>query len=125
MSWKGGGMLRSWRRLFFVFGLPFVGILFVVIVIIVVVRVFFVIIVVIVFGKHDDVHGMSLRHFEFGVALRAGENLAFFHFVFVQVDLGIAFWALRHVTRLLPTCASNEKVLYTATVKLSAEDYQG
>jgi hypothetical protein len=39
---------------------------------------------------------MRLRHFELRVAFGAGQNLAFFDLVFVQIDFSIAFRASGH-----------------------------
>jgi len=41
-------------------------------------------------------HGMSLSHLQLGIAFRAAQNFPFFHFVFVEIDLGVAFRASRH-----------------------------
>jgi 8-oxo-dGTP diphosphatase len=73
----------------------------------------------IIIGENDDVHWMGLRHFELDVAFRAAQNLAFFHFVFVQVDLSVAFWAFGHVDFSCSGGLSPESVLYNARVKLS------
>jgi hypothetical protein len=55
-----------------------------------------IIVVIFVLGKDDEVHGMNLRHFELRVAFAAAHNFAFFDFVFVQVDVRVAFRALGH-----------------------------
>ena len=39
---------------------------------------------------------MNLRHFELSVAFRTAHDFAFFDFVFVQVDISVAFRALGH-----------------------------
>jgi hypothetical protein len=39
---------------------------------------------------------MSLRHFKLRIALMAAENFAFFHFVFVQINFGVAFGTSGH-----------------------------
>src|SRR6516162_2238610 len=39
---------------------------------------------------------MRLRHFQFALALRAAEDLPFFHFVFVHVDFCGTLWAAEH-----------------------------
>jgi hypothetical protein len=58
--------------------------------------VFFVFIVIIVFRNDVQMDGMDLRNLQFRLALWATENLAFFDFVFVDVDLGGTFWAADH-----------------------------
>ncbi len=59
---------------------------------------FFVLFFVVQIVRDDvQVNGMYLRHFEFGFALRAAENLALFDFVFVHVDFGGTFGAADHV----------------------------
>jgi len=40
--------------------------------------------------------GMDLRDLQLGLAFRATENLAFFDFIFVDVDFGGTFWAADH-----------------------------
>jgi hypothetical protein len=92
----------SLQGLFFVVERIFFFALFFVVVVLFLFGFLFVIIVIVVFGKNNNVHGMSLGHFEFGVALRAGKNLAFLYFIFVEIDLSVAFGTLRHVTQLLP-----------------------
>jgi hypothetical protein len=39
---------------------------------------------------------MDLQHLEFHIALRASQDFAFFYFVFVHVNLGVAFRASHH-----------------------------
>src|SRR6478672_1209896 len=39
---------------------------------------------------------MRLRHFQFALALRAAEDLPFFHFVFVHVNFCGTLWAAEH-----------------------------
>jgi hypothetical protein len=58
--------------------------------------VFFIFVIIHVFGDDVQVDGMDLRDFQFGLALGATENLAFFDFVLVDVDLGGTFWAADH-----------------------------
>jgi hypothetical protein len=80
--------LKKLFRLFFLFffldGVLFVGILF------------FVFFLIFVIGNYDEVNRMSLRHLKFGVTFMAAENFAFFHFVFVQIDFGVAFRTSGH-----------------------------
>src|SRR4030088_804102 len=53
--------------------------------------VFFIFVVIHIFGDDVQMDGMDLRDFQFGLALWATENLAFFDFVFVDVDFGGTF----------------------------------
>jgi hypothetical protein len=57
---------------------------------------FFVFIVVEIFGDDVEVNGMDLRHLELGFTLGATEDLAFFDFVFVDVDFGRTLGAADH-----------------------------
>jgi hypothetical protein len=92
------GARRTAVDLFFVF---FLVILFLILGEVAIFRnfflfIFFVFVVVHVFGDYIQVDGMDLRDFQFGLALWATENLAFFDFVFVDVDLGGTFGAADH-----------------------------
>ena len=62
---------------------------------------FFVVIVIIIvveiFGDDIQVDGMRLRHFQLGLTLGAAEDLALFHFVFVDVDFSGTLGAADHV----------------------------
>jgi hypothetical protein len=58
---------------------------------------FFVVFFIQIFGDDVQVNGMSLGDFELRFTLWATENLAFFHFVFVDVDFGGTFGAADHV----------------------------
>jgi hypothetical protein len=58
--------------------------------------VFFVFVVIHIFGDDVQMHGMDLRDLQFRLALRATENLAFFDFVFVDVDFSGTFRAADH-----------------------------
>jgi hypothetical protein len=58
--------------------------------------VFLVFVIIHVFGDDVQVDGMDLRDLQFGLALWATENLAFFHFVLIDVDLSGTFWAADH-----------------------------
>ncbi len=40
---------------------------------------------------------MGLGHFELHIAFGATQDFAFFHFVFIQINFGIAFRASGHV----------------------------
>jgi hypothetical protein len=55
-----------------------------------------VVIVIQIFGDDVEMDRMDLRHFQFGLALRATQNFTFFHLVFVDVDLGGTFRAADH-----------------------------
>jgi hypothetical protein len=65
--------------------------------------IFFVFIIIQVFGDDIQMHGMDLRDFQLRLALRATENLAFFDFVFVDVDFSGTFRAADHGS-ILRTC---------------------
>jgi len=54
---------------------------------------FFVLIFV---GNNVHVDGMDLQHLQFHITLRAGEDFAFLYFVFVHINLGVAFRASHH-----------------------------
>jgi hypothetical protein len=58
----------------------------------------FVILIIVLFVVGDDVqmNRVDLRNFQLGFALRAAQNLAFFHFVFVDIDFGRTFRAANH-----------------------------
>jgi hypothetical protein len=56
----------------------------------------FVIVIIHIFGDDVQMDGMDLRDFQFGLALWATQNLAFFDFIFVDVDLGGTFRAADH-----------------------------
>ena len=58
--------------------------------------VFIVLVIIQIFGDDIQVDGMDLRHFQFGLALWATQNLAFFDLIFVDVDLGGTFRAADH-----------------------------
>jgi hypothetical protein len=53
-------------------------------------------VIIIIVGNDVQVDGMDLRDFQLGLAFWATENLAFFDFVFVDVDFGGTFWAADH-----------------------------
>jgi hypothetical protein len=48
----------------------------------------FVIVIIQFIGNDVEVHGVRLRDFELRLALGAAQNLALFHFVFVNIDFG-------------------------------------
>jgi hypothetical protein len=58
--------------------------------------VFVVFVIIQIFGDDIQVDGMDLRNFQFGLALWATQNLAFFDLVFVNVDFGGTFRAADH-----------------------------
>jgi hypothetical protein len=51
---------------------------------------------VIIVGNDVQMNGMDLRDFQLGLAFWATENLAFFDFILVDVDLGGTFRAADH-----------------------------
>src|SRR5271154_6748439 len=53
-------------------------------------------VVVIIVGNDVQMHGMYLRDLQFGLALGTAQDLAFFDFVFVDVDFGRTFRATNH-----------------------------
>jgi 8-oxo-dGTP diphosphatase len=61
---------------------------------------FLVLLFVRIVGDEVQVDGMRLRDFEFGLALGTTQDLAFFDFVFVDIDLGGTFRATDHGTIL-------------------------
>jgi hypothetical protein len=58
--------------------------------------VFFIFVIIQIFGDDIQMDGMDLRHFQFGLAFWATQNLAFFDLVFIDVDLGGTFRAADH-----------------------------
>jgi hypothetical protein len=58
---------------------------------------FFIVFLILVIGDNDEVHGMSLRDFELGITFGAAQNFAFFHFIFVEIDFGVAIGTSGHV----------------------------
>jgi hypothetical protein len=87
-------------------GLPSLFVLFLVVLVIIVVlkiAVFaglgflLVFIVIIVFvGDEVEMHRMRLRNFQLRFALRATQDFAFFHLVFIDIDFGGTFRAADH-----------------------------
>src|SRR6266446_1250140 len=49
-----------------------------------------------IIGDEVPVHGVRLRHLEFGLTLRTTQDLAFFDFIFVHIDFGGTFWTTNH-----------------------------
>src|SRR5579885_3460967 len=49
-----------------------------------------------VVGNQVQVDGMGLRHFKLRFAFGAAQNLALFHFVFIDVDFGGTFGTANH-----------------------------
>src|SRR5690348_6565782 len=58
--------------------------------------VFLLILLVLIVGDEVQIDGMYLRDLEFGFAIGAAKNLAFFHFVFVHIDFSGTFRATDH-----------------------------
>src|SRR5271168_3771414 len=82
----------------------------------------------IVVGDTVQVHGMSLRYFELGLALGTSQDFPFFDFVFIDVDFGGTFraadhgsilrWNLRMTGRYFAPARCS--VLYTALREVKA-----
>jgi hypothetical protein len=51
---------------------------------------------IVIIGNDVQMDGMDLRDFQLRFAFWATENLAFFDFILVDVDLGGTFWAADH-----------------------------
>jgi 8-oxo-dGTP diphosphatase len=94
--------------------------------------VFLVVLFVRVIGDEVQVDGMRLRDLEFGFALRTTQDLAFFDFVFVDIDFGGTFRATDHGSTLRtvvckvgvrgprpPLCS----VLYTAAHEVNSRPW--
>jgi hypothetical protein len=123
-----------------VFELFFVLFFFIVVIVIIVVfeisvdggHFFFLLVVIIIFivGDEIEVDGMRLRNLEFGFALGATENFAFFDFVLIDIDFGGTFGTADHESILRkirrgvgqkerpPPCS----VLYTARYEVNWYD---
>src|SRR5262249_35543459 len=98
--------------------------------------VFLVVIIVIVeiFGDEIQMDRMSLRDFELGFTLGAAQDLAFFDFVFIDVDFSGTFGAADHVcilrgserqvgaARIASTTV--EQLLYTAVCDVNSNGRQ-
>src|SRR5882724_5122158 len=91
--------------------------------------IFLVVLFVRIIGDEVQVDGMRLRDFEFGFALGTTQDLAFFDFVFVDIDFGGTFRATDHGSTLRivvckvgvrgpypPLCS----VLYTAAYEVNS-----
>jgi hypothetical protein len=63
-----------------------------------------------------QLHRMGLHDLQLDIALRTAQDLAFFDFVFIHVDLGGAFRATDHGADLLWTCVSLRVLLRTGLV---------
>src|SRR6266567_1802444 len=96
--------------------------------------IFLVVLFVRIIGDEVQVDGMRLRDFEFGFALGTTQDLAFFDFVFIDIDFGGTFGAadhgsiLRRVVREVaiprvgaPPCS----VLYTAGYEVNSHAWPG
>jgi hypothetical protein len=57
---------------------------------------FFFLFFVLVFGDGDELNRMDLSYFKLGIAFRAAKYFAFFDFILVEIDLGVAFRASDH-----------------------------
>src|SRR5207245_1372238 len=88
--------------------------------------------VVEIVGDEDEMNGVDLRHLELGLALGAIQNFAFFHFVFIHINLcgtlGTPYHGLSSFAEFAPRHAIGKKtrtfprlgVLYTAMCKIRA-----
>src|SRR5271168_5300547 len=79
-------------------------------------------------------HGMRLRDFQFGFALGTAQNLAFFDFIFVDINFSRALRATDHGSTLrnfVHTAATQSprappcSVLYTAAVEFKSWECAG
>jgi hypothetical protein len=91
--------------------------------------VFLVVLFVRIIGDEVQVDGMRLRDFEFGFALGTTQDLAFFDFVFVDIDFGGTFRATDHGSTLrIVVCKVGARgtspplcsVLYTAAYEVNS-----
>jgi hypothetical protein len=64
----------------------------------------FVVLFVQVIGDEIQVDRMRLRDLQFGLAFRTAQNLAFFDFIFVDIDFGGTFRATDHGSTLRTIC---------------------
>jgi hypothetical protein len=60
----------------------------------------FVVLFIRIIGDEVQVDGMRLRNLEFGFALGTAQDLAFFDFVFIDIDFGGTFRATNHGSTL-------------------------
>src|SRR6266403_4423060 len=90
---------------------------------------FLVVLFVQIIGDEVQVDGMRLRDLEFGFALGATQDLAFFDFVFVDIDFGGTFRATDHGSTLRTVvrkvgvqgpCPPLCSVLYTAVYEVNS-----
>ena len=63
--------------------------------------VLFVFFLVIIFGDGINLDRMNLDDLHLGFTLRTGQDFAFFHFIFVDVNFGSAFGTADHGENLL------------------------
>src|SRR6267378_1316680 len=95
--------------------------------------IFLVVLFVRIIGDEVQVDGMRLRDFEFGFALGTTQDLAFFDFVFIDIDFGGTFRATDHGSTLRivvckvgvrgpypPPCS----VLYTAAYEVNSRAWR-
>src|ERR1700674_6067443 len=90
---------------------------------------FLVVLLVRIIGDEVQVDGMRLRDLEFGFALGATQDLAFFDFVFVDIDFGGTFRTTDHGSTLRTVvrkvgvqgpCPPPCSVLYTAVYEVNS-----
>ncbi len=95
--------------------------------------IFLVVLLVRVIGDKVQVDGMRLRDLEFGFAFGTAEDLAFFDFVFVDIDFGGTFRATDHGStlrtvvcsvRVRGPCPPLCSVLYTAAHEVNSRAWQ-
>src|SRR6267143_825894 len=95
--------------------------------------VFLVVLFVRVIGDEVQVDGMRLRNLKFGFALGTAQDLAFFDFVFVDIDFGGTFRATDHGSTLRTVvckvgvrgpCPPPCSVLYTATHEVNSRAWR-
>ncbi len=95
--------------------------------------VFLVVLFVRVIGDKVQVDGMRLRDLEFGFALGTAQDLAFFDFVFVDIDFGGTFRATDHGSTLRKVvcnvgvrapCPPLCSVLYTAAYEVNSHAWE-
>src|SRR6266436_5200727 len=91
--------------------------------------IFLVVLFVRIIGDEVQVDGMRLRDFEFGFALGTTQDLAFFDFVFVDIDFGGTFRTTDHGSTLRTVvrkvgvqgpCPPLCSVLYTAVYEVNS-----
>lgn len=77
-----------------------------------------------VIGDEVQVHGMGLRDFQLGFALRATQDFAFLDFVFIHIDFGGAFRTADHVS-ILRTAVRKSGGTRTVPATLQRIIYRG